>query len=407
MGYSLFIARKYIGAGRRNGFITAITVISVGGVAIGVLALIVVLAVMNGFEGEVVKRIVGTNAHVIVRDDDGIENLDEVTRRIGSLPHVAAVAPFVFFKAMVMSASGTDAIFVKGIDLERERLVTSVPSYVRPADFRLDGGGGGLGGIIMGKEMAYGLKIAIGDTLLLARGEVSAGSLYGIAPEFRRFVVGGFFDSGMYEYDASLGFVSLADAQDFLGLGSRVTGLSVKLDDMYKAPMVREGLALMLDGDGTVTDWMLMNRTLFSWMSTEKRVMFIILTLIIVVAAFNIAGTLIMIVMERTKDIGIMRSMGATSGAVMRIFMLQGLIIGSIGTTIGTVGGVVLSVLIDKYDLIQLPGDVYFISSVPVRLEVPDIAAVALVALAICFATTFYPAWRAARLAPVEAIGYE
>jgi lipoprotein-releasing system permease protein len=353
------------------------------------------------------RWIVGTNAHVIVREDDGIADFDEAARKIGSLPHVAAVAPFVFFKAMVMSATGTDALFVKGIDLERERSVTSVPSYVKPADFSLEGAGAGLGRIVIGKEMAYGLKVAVGDTLLLARGEVSAGSLYGIAPEFKRFVVAGFFDSGMYEYDASLGFVSLADAQDFLRLGTRVTGISVRLDDMYKAPMVREGVALMLGGEGTVTDWMLMNRTLFSWMRTEKQVMFIILTLIIVVAAFNIAGTLIMIVMERTKDIGIMRSMGATSGAVMRIFMLQGLIIGSIGTVLGTVGGVVLSVVVDRYNLIQLPGDVYFISSVPVRLEVPDIAAVALVALAICFATTFYPAWRAARLAPVEAIGYE
>jgi lipoprotein-releasing system permease protein len=211
----------------------------------------------------------------------------------------------------------------------------------------------------------------------------------------------------MYEYDASLAFISLRDAQGFTGLADEVTGLSVKLDDMYKAPMISQGLALML-GDGfAVTDWIHMNRTLFTWIKTEKRVMFIILTLIIIVAAFNIASTLIMIVMERTKDIGIMRSMGATSGAVMRIFMLQGLIIGFIGTAIGTVGGVVLSLVADKYKLIQLPGDVYFISSVPLRLEAGDITAVALVAMLISFATTFYPAWQASRLVPVEAIRYE
>ncbi|HVP56996.1 MAG TPA: ABC transporter permease, partial [bacterium] len=319
MGYSLFIAKKYIGAGRRSGFITAITVISVGGVAIGVLALIVVLAVMNGFENEVIKRIVGTNAHVIVRRDEGIPGFDEIAKKVGGLPHVVGVSPFVLSKAMVMSATGTDAIFVKGIDLDQEQAVTSIGSYINPLGFRFNTAGDGLGEIVIGKELAYGLKVALGDTLLLARGEVSAASPFGITPAFKRFVVGGFFDSGMYEYDASLGFISLQDAQAFNGLGNQVTGLSVKLDDMYKAPLVSQGLALMLGEGFAVTDWIHMNRTLFTWMGTEKRVMFIILTLIIIVAAFNIASTLIMIVMERTKDIGIMRSMGATSGAVMRI----------------------------------------------------------------------------------------
>jgi len=407
MGYSLFIAKKYIGAGRRSGFITAITVISVGGVAIGVLALIVVLAVMNGFENEVIKRIVGTNAHVIVRKEEGIQGFEEIARKVKGLPHVVGVAPFILSKAMVMSAGGTDAVFIKGIDLDQEQAVTSIGEYIKPPGFKFLDKDAALGEIIIGKELAYGLKVAVGDTLLLARGEVSAASPFGIAPAFKRFVVGGFFDSGMYEYDASLGFISLRDAQIFTGFGDKVTGLSIRIDDMYKAPLLSQGLALML-GDGyAVTDWIHMNRTLFTWTKTEKRVMFIILTLIIIVAAFNIASTLIMIVMERTKDIGIMRSMGATSGAVMRIFMLQGLIIGFIGTAIGTAGGVVLSLVADRYKLIQLPGDVYFISSVPLRLEAGDITAVALVAMLISFATTFYPAWQASRLVPVEAIRYE
>ena len=407
MGYSLFLAKKYVGAGRRNGFVTAITIISVGGVVVGVLALIVVLAVMNGFEEEVVKRIVGTNADVIVRREEGIPDYSEISRRIGDLPHIVGVAPFVFSKAMVMSAHGTDALFLKGIDLAKEAGVTAIASYIRPPGFSFAPGDSGVGQIVIGKELAYSLKVAIGDTLLLARGEASESSPFGISPSFKRFVVGGFFDSGMYEYDASLGFVSLGQAQAFNSLEGRVTGLSVKLDDMYEAPMVSDALFVMLGGDYVVSDWIHTNRNLFVWMKTEKRVMFIILTLIIVVAAFNIASTLIMIVMERTREIGILRAIGATREAVMRIFMFQGLMIGVIGTAIGTAGGVLLSLIIDRYKLIQLPGDIYFISTVPVKLSAADIIAVASVALAICFLTTFYPAWRASRLIPVEAIRYE
>jgi len=407
VGYSLFIAKKYIGAGRRSGFITAITVISVGGVAVGVLALIVVLAVMNGFENEVIKRIVGTNAHVIVRRDDGIEGYQNIVEKLARMPHVEGVAPFVFSKAMVMSAHGTDALFIKGVDLDEEVRVTDVADYIRPSGFRFTPADSGLARIVVGKELAYTLKVAVGDTILVARGEVSGSSPFGISPTFRRFVIGGFFDSGMYEYDASLGFVNLEDAQSFNSLEGRITGLSIKLDDMYKAPTVTEGLCMMLGEGYVVSDWIHMNRNLFMWMRTEKRVMFIILTLIVVVAAFNIASTLIMIVMERTREIGILRSIGATREAVMRIFMLQGLIIGVIGTAIGTVSGIVLSLVVDKYKLIQLPGDIYFIETVPVRLEAGDVIAVASVALLVCFVTTLYPAWRAARLVPVDAIRYE
>lgn len=407
MGYSLFIAKKYVGAGRRSGFVTAITVISVGGVAVGVLALIVVLAVLNGFENEVIKRIVGTNAHVIVRKDSGIEEYRAVVEKLAHMPHIEGVAPFVFSKAMVMSAHGTDALFIKGVDLDQEIRVTDVPGYVRPPGFRFAASDSGLAEIVIGKELAYSLKVAMGDTILVARGEASGSAPFGITPTFRRFVVGGFFDSGMYEYDASLGFVSLGDAQSFNHLEDRVTGLSIRLDDMYLAPSVTEGLSVMLGEGYVVSDWIHMNRNLFVWMRTEKRVMFIILTLIIVVAAFNIASTLIMIVMERTREIGILRSIGATREAVMRIFVLQGLIIGVIGTAIGTVGGIVLSLVVDRYKLIQLPGDIYFIDTVPVRLEAGDVMAVASVALLVCLVTTFYPAWRAARLVPVDAIRYE
>lgn len=408
MGYSFFVAKKYIGAGRRSAFITAISVISVAGVALGVLALIVVLGVMNGFETEVINRIIGTNAHIVIRDESGIADFEDVVTQIRSMPRVTGVAPFVFSKAVVVSRGATDALFIRGVDLDREGEVTDISDYIRPEHFRFSTGGpDDVGQIVIGKEVAYALKVALGDTILLARAEISDASPLGISPSLRRFVVGGYFDSGMYDYDAAFGFIDIKDAQAFYGLGERVTAISVSIDDMYEAPVIAQAISLLLGGEYLVTDWIHLNRNLFTWMEMEKKVMFIILNLIIVVAAFNIASTLIMVVMQRTRDIGIMRSMGATSRAVRHIFMLQGFIIGLIGTAIGTVGGIVLARILDKYKLIQLPGDVYFIDTVPVMLRTGDIAAVAGVALLICFAATFYPAWQAARLIPVEAIRYE
>ena len=406
MGYSFFVARKYIGAGRRSAFITAISVISVAGVALGVLALIVVLGVMNGFETEVINRIIGTNAHIVIRDESGIADFESVVTQVRSMPRVTGVAPFVFSKAVVVSREATDALFIRGVDLEGE--VTDISDYIRPEHFRFSTGGpDDASRIVIGKEVAYALKVALGDTILLARAEISDTAPLGISPSLRRFVVGGYFDSGMYDYDASFGFIDIKDAQAFYGLDERVTAISVSIDDMYEAPVIAQAISLLLGGEYLVTDWIHLNRNLFTWMEMEKKVMFIILNLIIVVAAFNIASTLIMVVMQRTRDIGIMRSMGATSRAVRHVFMLQGFIIGLIGTAIGTLGGIVLAQILDRYKLIQLPGDVYFIDTVPVMLRAGDIAAVAAVALLICFAATFYPAWQAARLIPVEAIRYE
>jgi lipoprotein-releasing system permease protein len=211
----------------------------------------------------------------------------------------------------------------------------------------------------------------------------------------------------MYEYDASYGFVNLEDAQNLAQLGDDVTGLSIRLDDMNTAPVVARAVAVMLGPGFVAHDWIHLNRNLFTWMKMEKKVMFIILNLIIVVAAFNIASTLIMVVMQRVRDIGILRSLGATASAIMRVFMLHGIIIGVIGTGIGIVGGIILAEIVNRYKLIQLPGDVYFIDTVPVMLRSEDILAVGLAALFICFAATLYPAWRASKLVPVEAIRYE
>jgi lipoprotein-releasing system permease protein len=407
MGYSLFIAKKYIGAGRRSAFITAITTISVAGVAIGVLALITVIAVLNGFENEVIERIIGTNAHVIIRRADGFEDYQEVAARLKKMHAVEGIAPFVFTKAMVISRDATDGLLIRGIDLEKESEVTEISSYVKPAHFRFDSGDSTIGKIVIGREAAFMLRVAMGDTIVLAGGDLSASFPLSVMPIFHEFEVGGFFDSGMYEYDASYGFISLEDAQDFADLGTGVTGLSVKLQDMDDAPMVAQAMMVMLGPGYMVSDWIRLNRNLFTWMKMEKKVMFIILSLIIVVAAFGIASTLIMVVMQRVRDIGILRSLGATSGAVMRIFMLHGLIIGVLGTAIGTAGGITLAQIVNRFKLIELPGEVYFVDTVPVMLRLWDILAIDAIALLVCFAATLYPAWKASRLIPVEAIRYE
>jgi len=407
MGYSLFIARKYIGAGRRSAFITAITVISVAGVAIGVLALITVLAVLNGFENEVIERIIGTNAHIIIRKSDGFENYQEVADRLEEMRAVEGVAPFVFTKAMVISRDATDGLLIRGIDLDKESRVTEISSYIKPAGFRFDWGDTTIDKIVVGQEAALNLRLAIGDTIMLAGGDLSVSFPLSVMPVFHEFEVGGFFDSGMYEYDASYGFISLEAAQTYADLGSGVSGLSVRLKDMDDAPMVAQAMTVMLGPGYMVSDWIRLNRNLFTWMEMEKKVMFIILSLIIVVAAFGIASTLIMVVMQRVKDIGILRSLGATSGAVMRVFMLHGLIIGVLGTFIGTGGGILLALIVNRFKLIELPGDVYFVDTVPVMLRLQDILTIDAIALLVCFVATLYPAWKASRLIPVEAIRYE
>ncbi|MGQ9602965.1 MAG: FtsX-like permease family protein [bacterium] len=405
MGLSFFIAQKYLGAAKRGGFVTATAVISVIGVAIGVLALIVTLAVLNGFETEVIDRIISTNAHVIIRSSDGIENHEDLARIVLSLGSVKGVAPFVAGKAVVLAPNGTDAIFLKGIDHEKEKTVTEVGRYFHPSgvDLRSDGQ---ISKLILGKEVAYGLQVSLGDTVILARAESSKES-FGLLPTLRRFVIAGVFDSGMYDYDATMAFADLGSVQEFYGMSESVTGLSVKVKNGFEAPLVAQSLALILGTDYQISDWIHTNRTLFKWMGMEKKVMFIILSLIVVVAAFNIAGMLIMMVMQRTKEIGILRSMGATRGGINRIFMIQGTLIGALGTSVGTAGGLVLSILIDRYHLIKLPGDVYFIETLPVLVRPLDVLAVISTAMVISFIATLYPAWRAAKLLPVEAIKYE
>ncbi|MBK8230407.1 MAG: lipoprotein-releasing ABC transporter permease subunit [Candidatus Eisenbacteria bacterium] len=409
MSYELFIARRHLVPKRGRGFLSLITWISVGGISLGTLALIVILAVMNGFETEVKTRIVGTNAHVLILGygSEGIGPVDSLSQRIKENPEVVAVAPFVYGKALVSSRWGSDGIVVKGVDLEAEALVTDVPKYIKSLDgpLSLAARDGELPGIVLGSHIADNLRVTLGERVQILTPHTGAVSPLGYVPKVRNYRVAGIFKSGMYEYDSSLAFIAIPEAQSFFSLGDRVSALSIRVRDMYRAPLVGEAILAHLGGfPYRTTDWIDMNSNLFSWMQTEKRVMFVILALIVLVAAFNITSTLIMLVMEKRREIGILRSMGATQAEVARIFVWEGIVIGGVGMVLGGSGGLLLCYLLERYKFIKLPGDVYFIDTLPVRVQALDVVAILGAVLVISIVSTIYPAWRASRQDPVESI---
>jgi lipoprotein-releasing system permease protein len=410
VGFEWFVALRYLRAKRKTKFISIITFISIGGVAVGVMALVVVLAVMNGFEKEIHSRIIGINAHVILLrfGNEPIRGYDALTEQVDSLPGVVAAAPFTYTKAVLKGRGGADAVVVRGADLPREALVTDILKNVDPPVDSLEAPEGEIPRIIVGDELAKRLRVAIGDTVAVTSPFDYKLTPMGLIPAVSEFKVVSLFSSGMFEYDQSLVYIDLRSAQALFGLGDGVVGIEIKIDDPYDAPAAGASIVSAVGGfPYRANNWIELNRNLFKWMKTEKMVMFWILSLIIMVAAFNIASTLIMVVMEKTKDIGIMKSMGATARSIMRIFVFEGLVIGIVGTVVGSAGGYVLASLLDKYQFISLPGDVYPIETLPVDMRRLDFVLVSAAAVAISFLAALYPAWKASQLTPVEAIRRE
>ncbi len=408
MNLPLWIALRYLRTQRHSGFITLLTSISVGGVALGVTALLTVLAVMNGFENEIQTRIAGTDSHVVLLGDNtaGIADVEPLAAQAARQPGVVAVSPFTYAKAMVFHQGLAEGLVIKGVDLARERAVTTVGSNIHPALDSIPGpASGDLPGIVLGTELASRIACGVGDTVTVASlaGAESAGP--GYMPRLRRVRVVGLFRSGLYTYDSSFGFTSIESSQELFGLGSAVTGIAVKLADPFDAPRAGAELLRTLSYPGLRSNnWIELNTNLFTWMKLEKAVMFVILALIVLVAAFNIVATLFMVVLEKRRDIGVLKSMGASSALVLQVFLGEGLLIGVLGTLLGTVAGGLLIGFLQRYPVVQLPGDVYFIERLPVRPEGGDFAAVVFAALVLCLAASFYPAWRASRLDPVDAI---
>ncbi len=404
MAFEFFIGSRYLRAKRKQVFISLITFLSVAGVTVGVMALIVVIAVMTGFESDLKDRILGVESHLVVLHHGPFTDHEKVLDKVKKVPGVVAATPFVYSQVMLRSASGASGAVLRGIDPKSAgQVIRSIKPDVLAALSRSEKKR--VPGIVLGKELARNLGVGPGDSLYVIspRGFLSPA---GHVPAMKRFSVVGLFASGMYEYDGSLAFVPLAEAQRLLHMGAAVTGLEVRVADVYQAAKIGNTISQLLGFPFWTRDWMQMNRNLFSALKLEKTVMFIILVLIVLVAAFNIASTLIMMVMEKTRDIAILKAMGASRRSIRRIFVFNGMIIGAVGTALGVGLGFLACFLLDRYKFIELPGDVYYITTLPVRLETLDVVLIAAAAMVICFLATLYPARQAARLDPVEAIRY-
>jgi lipoprotein-releasing system permease protein len=413
--FEWMIGLRYTRAGRRsarNSFISFISLISMAGIALGVAALIVVLSVMNGFQKEVRDRMLSVLSHVEVFDGSGsLADWRTLAAQAAKQPEVRAAAPFVDGQAMVTRNEVVRGVMVRGILPAEEPRVSDVAAQVVRG--RLDALQPGEFNIVIGSELARGFGLRIGDklTLIAPQGQVTPA---GVLPRLKQFSVVGIFEAGHFEFDSSLAFIHLDDAQRLFRL-SGPSGLRLKIADMQRAPEVAADLGAMLAGDLYVRDWSMQNRNWFAAVQTEKRMMFIILTLIIAVAAFNLVSTLVMTVTDKQADIAILRTLGASPVSVMKIFIIQGALVGLIGTAIGVSLGVLVALNIDVivpfieglFGVQFLPRDIYLISSLPSDLRWPDVSRIGGMAIVLAFLATLYPSWRAARVRPAEALRYE
>lgn len=422
MSYEFFVGLRYLRAKRKQTFVSVITVISILGITVGVSALIIVLSVMSGFEDTLKDKILGLNAHVVVLGmGHGIEDYDSVAGVARSIKGVSGVSPFTYNQAMLSSSSSALGVVVRGLDVKTAGEATVIPDRISKGSLEglgveLGGkaGTGALPGIVIGKELAGKLSVGPGDhiNLISPTGTMTPA---GPMPRMTGFRVSGIFELGMYEYDSSIAFISLGNAQKFFRLGDTATGVEIKLADMDDAERVADDVMRELKGPYWTRTWKGMNRNLFSALKLEKVTMFIILTLIILVAALNIISTLIMVVMEKHKDIAILKSIGASPGGIMKIFMVEGVIIGFIGTTAGAVFGVgvamnlerVVSFIEGVFNFKILPPSVYYIDKLPSRVDAATVITIVAFSLGISFLATLYPSWQAARMRPVESLRYE
>lgn len=409
MKFETFVALRYLSALRKQSFISLISLFAVFGVAIGVGALIVVIGVMNGFTTDLRDKILGVNAHVLVSSlRGGIKDYENLVEKAEKVPGVIGVAPFLYSEVMLSTRTGVKGVVLRGIDPETAGNVLSLRDDVVSGsldDLSIENA---LPGVVIGYQMARRLGLSVGDqvNLLSPSGRKTAA---GYKPRVSIFRVAAIFRTGMFEYDSTLGYVGLAEGRKLLGYGKDfVSGLEIRIQDPFMADQITEALKKDIGAFGLVIrHWKEMNANLFAALELEKTAMFIILAMIVLVGSFSIVNTLVMLVIQKTKDIAVLMSLGASQNSIRRIFMLQGTFIGVAGTILGYGIGIPVSLLLKKYQFIKLPQNVYPTDYLPVRLDVVDLTAIGVAALLLCFLATIYPARRASALNPSEALRYE
>lgn len=425
--YEMFIGLRYLRAKRRQRTISLNTVVSVVGIMLGVAALIGTLGIMTGFKEDLQEKILGTTSHVIVQDRhrEDMADYPRLVEAVKTVPHVVAATPFVYRQVLLSSQAAVQGVLLRGIDPAREVEVTELGTNITsgsledletvqaspppPADERVTGSGELAPtpvsrGIVLGKQLSRRLGAYIGDTVNVVSpvGQISAVS---IVPKIRTFRVVAIFESGMYEYDSSFAYITLTEAQKFFNMNDTVTGIEVKVDDIFRADRIADAIEASLGFGYLARDWMQLNKNLFSALKLEKTMMFLLLVLITIVAAFNIVSTLTMIVTEKQREIAILKAMGATRKSIMRIFMLNGVVIGLVGTALGIPLGYTNLWAIQTFWTFD--PTVYYISRVPVNIQVLDVALVSISAVLISFAATLLPSRQAAKLDPAAALRYE
>ena len=413
MSFESMIAMRYVRARRQNSFISFISLVSIVGIALGVAALIIVLSVMNGFQKEIRTRMLGVASHLEVSSVTGqLNDWSAVQKLVAADPRVEASAPFIAAQGLLSAQGAVRGALVRGVVPKLEDQVVNVGSHMVVGKLtNLQPGGFG---IVLGVELARALGVGMGDkvNLITPEGQFTPA---GMLPRLKTFTVVGVFKVDMYEYDATLAMIDLADAQRLFRMGDSVSGLRLKLDDVLQAPVVKRDLYPRITQNLVLTDWTDQHSNYFRAVQIEKRMMTIILTLIVAVAAFNLVSTLVMVVTDKRADIAILRTLGASPGSIMKIFMLQGAISGVVGTVSGVVGGVVVAFNLDTIvPAIEriigtklLSSEVYMIDHLPSDVQFADVSTIAVIALVLAFIATLYPSWRAARTQPAEALRYE
>jgi lipoprotein-releasing system permease protein len=418
MKYEWFIGLRYLKAKRKQTFISIITVISIAGVTVGVMALIVVLAVMSGFEKNLKEKFLGTQAHIhlLKATQEGMDHYEEVIKEVKGVKGVVSASPFIVSQVMLSSESNVFGVVLNGIDPDRVGKVTDLARNMKAGSLQnlKEMGEKNLPGIILGVELAKRLSVSVNDILQVIS-PLGTMTPMGMMPKMKRFRVAGIFYSGMYEFDNTLAYISIESAQRFFNMDSRVTGIEIKTDDIYRVKEIGKEIHRRLGFTFWSQDWMEMNRNLFSALKLEKIAMFIILVLIVLVAAFNIISTLIMVVMEKTRDIAILKAMGAPSKGILKIFLIEGLVIGVVGTALGAILGLGIALNLEKvsgfvenlFGFKFLPRDVYYIDKLPSQVNPLDVGLIAITAMLITLLATLYPSWRASKFDPAEALRYE